>query len=155
MLDAKNDELASSFSLPVHHATTSTSSFTATSNIHNEVNTQWLADTSTHASRLVAQRSNVELLCLFTCLNKAGELQEKGEDGPKDGNDVWITNIQQWANSNKTLALQSSYVCAFFKKYGFALYHNVANDRSFSSLYSSVTYYSSFLSLPFTIGSRN
>ena len=95
---------------------------------------------STTAARLGAQRSNVELLCLCTCLNKARELQAKGEDGPQYGNDVWIGHIVQWAVTNKTQALLSAAFCAFLKKYGFALYHNVANDRSFSSLYSSVTY---------------
>lgn len=155
MLDARNNALASSFSFPVHQATKTSSTFMATSVIHNEVNTEWLIETSSHAHRLVAQRSNVELLCLFTCYNKARELQDKGEDGPKHGNDVWIGNILQWATRNKTLAKQSSYVCAFFKKYGFALYQNVADDRSFSSVISSVTFETTCLSLPFTIGSKN
>jgi len=140
MLDANKGVLASSFSLPVHHATKSTCSFTASSNIHNEVDKQWLIDTSTHASRLVAQRSNVELLCLFTCLNKARDLEERGKDGPNDGNAEWINNIQQWAHNNKTLAQQSGYVCAYFKKYGFALYQNVANDRSICDFHVLVEY---------------
>ncbi len=102
MVDTKNDVLVSSFSLPVHRVSKSTASFTAPANIvDNVVDKEWLIATSTTAARLGAQRSNVELLCLFTCLNKARELQEKGHDGPKYGNDVWIGNIDQWAANNR------------------------------------------------------
>ncbi len=148
MLDANKVVLASSFSLSVHHATKSTCSFTASSKIHNEVDKQWLIDTRTHASRLVAQRLNVELLCLFTCLNKARDLEDRGKDCPNDGNAEWIKNIQQWAHNNKTLAQQSGYVCAYFKKYGFPLYQNVANDRSTCELLSFVASLTSILYLP-------
>ena len=136
MMDStKKGLLSSSFAFPLHQASKSSASFTAASNILNEVDTQWLIDTSFNAARLVAQRSNVELLCLFTCLNKAKALELAGKDGPLDGNAEWIGNIQQWARINKTLAKQSTYICAYFKKYGFALYHNVANDKYGFALY--------------------
>ena len=101
MVDTKNDVLVSSFSLPVHRVSKSTASFTAPANIDNGVDKEWLIETSTTAARLGAQRSNVELLCLFTCLNKARELEDKGHDGPQYGNDVWIGNIVQWAGNNR------------------------------------------------------
>jgi len=130
MMDStKNGHLSSSFAYPLHQTSKSSASFTASLNILNEVDTRWLIDTSNNAARLVAQRSNVELLCLFTCLNKAKALEIAGKDGPHDGNAEWIQNINQWARINKTLAVQSGYICAYFQKYGFALYHNVANDR--------------------------
>ncbi len=130
MKDNKNKgALTSSFSYPVHQATKTTSSFTVSSNINRKVDTKWLVDTSSQAARLGTQRSNVELLCLFTCFNKAKEFEDAGKDGPSDGNMEWIKNINTWADNNKTLALQSGYVCAYFKKYGFALYQNVASDR--------------------------
>jgi hypothetical protein len=130
MEDNKNKgSLVSSFSYPVHQATKTTSSFTVSSHINREVDTKWLIDTSSQAARLGTQRSNVELLCLFTCCNKAKEFEDAGTDGPSHGNEEWIKNINTWSNNNKTLALQSGYISTYFKKYGFALYQNVASDR--------------------------
>ena len=130
MKDNKNKgALVSSFSYPVHQATKTTTSFTVSPYINRDVDTKWLVDTSSQAARLGAQRSNVELLCLFTCYNKAKEFEDAGKDGPSHGNEEWIKNINSWAVNNKTLALQSTYVSASFKKYGFALYQNVASDR--------------------------
>jgi hypothetical protein len=122
MVNTKNDDLASSFSLPVHRVSKSTASFTAPANIYNVVDKQWLIETSTTAARLGAQRSNVELLCLFTCLNKARELEEKGQDGPKYGNDVWIGNIVQWAANNRVSRV-SMLVTFFVIRVSMFLYH--------------------------------
>jgi hypothetical protein len=119
----------SSFSLRVHAPSKQTSSFTAPSQ-HTAVNTQWLVETSSEASKLTAQRSNVELLCILTCLNKARALQKTGKDGPSDGNADWIANIEQWCSKNTTLAQQSAALCAYFDKYDFSLYQNVSTQRS-------------------------
>ncbi len=131
----KKGALASSFSYPLHQATKTTSSFTVTTHIHQEVDTNWLIETSSQAARLGTQRSNVELLCLFTCYNKAKEFEDAGKDGPTNVNAPWIKNINTWGNNNKTLPLQSGYISTYFKKYGFALYQNVASDRLFIGVY--------------------
>ncbi len=105
MKDNKNKgALVSSFSYPVHQATKTTSSFTVSPDINREVDTKWLVDTSSQAARLGAQRSNVELLCLFTCFNKAKEFEDAGKDDLSHGNEEWIKNINSWAVNNKTLA---------------------------------------------------
>ena len=154
MKDNKNKgALASSFSYPVHKATKTTSSFTVSADITREVDTTWLVDTSSQAARLGTQRSNVELLCLFTCFNKAKEFEDAGKDGPADGNAEWIKNINAWTGNNKTLALQSGYISAYFKKYGFALYQNVASDRFNIVLYTISIFKLSMISLPYYIGS--
>ncbi len=103
-----------------------TSSFSVKS---DAVDTQWLIDTSAQARKLIDQRSNVDLQCLFTCLNRAKGLQSAGKDGPSSGNQEWIDNISQWAAKNKTSAALSVAVSGYFQKYGFALYQNVASDR--------------------------
>ena len=127
----KKGALTSAFAYPLHEATKTTTSFLVSSNIHNAVDTKWLMETSSQAASLCTQRSNLELFCLFTCFNKAKELESAGKDGPQDGNMDWIQNINQWAANNTTLAKQSGYVVAYFKKYGFAMYQNVASDRLF------------------------
>ena len=132
----KKGALTSAFAYPLHEATKTTSSFSVSTNIHNAVDTQWCMETSTQAASLGTQRSNVELFCLFTCFNKAKELESAGKDGPLDGNMAWIQRINQWADNNTTLAKQSGYVVAYFKKYGFAMYQNVASDRFLFCLYS-------------------
>ena len=126
MRDHRTKETVSSFMFPVHAASENTSSFSVKC---DAVDTQWLIDTSAQARKLIDQRSNVDLLCLFTCLNRAKELQTDGKDGPSSGNQGWIDNISQWAAKNKTSAALSVAVKGYFKKYGFALYQNVASDR--------------------------
>ena len=92
MRDHRTKETVSSFMFPVHAASENTSSFSVKC---DAVDTQWLIDTSAQARKLIDQRSNVDLLCLFTCLNRAKELQAAGKDGPSSGNQVWIDNISQ------------------------------------------------------------
>jgi hypothetical protein len=130
----KKGALTSSFAYPLHEATKTTSTFSVSSDIHTDVDKKWLMETSSQAASLGTQRSNLELFCLFTCFNKAKELESAGKDGPQDGNMDWIQNINQWAANNTTLAKQSGYVVAYFKKYGFAMYQNVASDRLFFCL---------------------
>jgi hypothetical protein len=107
-----NKKTVSSFTFPVHAASENTSSFTVK---YDAVDTQWLINTRAQARKLIDQRSNVDLLCLFTCLNRAKELQSAGKDGPSSGNQEWIDNLLGQSCSDHDVDITAQKEFLFFQ----------------------------------------
>ena len=103
--------------------------FTPPANLQSDPGRTWLRKTGTAAGQLSAQRSNIELFCLLTCLSQANALASDAFTDVSEADAEWVADIEIWAKANPTLAKHSQSMPSYWKKYGFALYHNISSER--------------------------
>ena len=125
---SKKNTKVSSFVYPVSAGVANATSFKPPVDLNRIPDRKWLVETGKEARGLTDQRSNIELFCILTCCARA-QVIEKDAFTPVHDEDIqWVENINRWAASHKELAKNAHTTVAYWKKYGFALYHNVSSS---------------------------
>jgi hypothetical protein len=124
----KENTKVSSFTYPVSIGVENRSSFAP----HNTdwkraPSRKWLVQTGVEAHGLVDQRSNVELFCILTCYLRAQAIENDSHTSVHEADVEWMENINLWATTHKVLAKNAKGTMTYWKRYGFALYHNVSS----------------------------
>ncbi len=124
----KKNTKVSSFAYPVSTGVENRSSFAPHHKDWERVpNRKWLVQTGVEARGLVDQRSNVELFCILTCYLRAQAIENEALTLVHEADVEWMENINVWATTHKVLAKNANATTHYWKKYGFALYHNVSS----------------------------